>query len=84
MLVFNLLRNLLFFWRYAGAVVASYLMDKQGRKKLLMTSFSGMVCSQGHKPFGMVSGLLLVLRKPGPKATLSLAGDVFGSAWSYL
>jgi hypothetical protein len=84
MLVFNLLRNLLFFWRYAGAVVASYLMDKQGRKKLLMTSFSGMVCSQGHKPFGMVYGLLLVLRKPGPKATLSLAGDVFGSAWSYL
>jgi MFS family permease len=45
MLVFNLLRNLLFFWRYAGAVVASYLMDKQGRKKLLMTSFSGMGAS---------------------------------------
>ncbi|CAK9225085.1 hypothetical protein BDL97_04G129100 [Sphagnum fallax] len=28
-----------------GAVVASYLMDKQGRKKLLMTSFSGMGAS---------------------------------------
>jgi MFS family permease len=45
MLVFNLFEKLVIFWRYAGAVVASYLMDKQGRKKLLMTSFSGMGAS---------------------------------------
>jgi hypothetical protein len=29
-----------------GTMIASSLMDKQGRKSLLITSFSGMVCLQ--------------------------------------
>lgn len=34
-----------FAWIFAGTIVASSMMDKQGRRKLLMGSFSGMVCS---------------------------------------
>ena len=30
-------------WSFAGTCIASSLMDKQGRKSLLMISFSGMV-----------------------------------------
>ena len=29
---------------FAGTMVASSMMDKQGRRKLLMGSFTGMVC----------------------------------------
>jgi hypothetical protein len=34
-----------FFVVVAGTAIASSLMDKQGRKSLLITSFSGMVMS---------------------------------------
>lgn len=30
-------------WAYSGALCASYLMDKEGRQKLLIGSYLGMV-----------------------------------------
>lgn len=38
------MRGIHFACIFAGTVVASSMMDKQGRRKLLMGSFTGMVC----------------------------------------
>ncbi|KAJ3677441.1 hypothetical protein LUZ60_003165 [Juncus effusus] len=56
---------------FGGALIASYLMDKQGRRKLLIGSYIGMACSM----FLIVSSISLPLSEDSSHA-LSIFGTL--------